>query len=255
MRPRKSVILVVEPEPQLCRLIQMQLGAQEYDVVTASDGVEALKIFEELPIDLVILEMVMPGLGGNEFCRSVREISSIPIIVLSVRATEADKVTALDLGADDYLIKPFGSGEFLARVRVALRHGVRDLRLENGVYSFGELSIDLATRRMMRNGLKIRLTPTEFALLSLLVRNAGKVLTHRYILEAVWGPAYREERDYLRAYIYNLRKKIEVDARSPQLILGVSGVGYQFNSGVHRDKCSGCGRPFNQPVNGNLVTV
>ncbi|MBI4220990.1 MAG: response regulator transcription factor, partial [Chloroflexi bacterium] len=166
-----------------------------------------------------------------QVCKRIREISDVPIIILSARGREFDKVTALDFGADDYLTKPFGVAELLARVRAALRRGVRDLDTGNGNYEFGDLSLDLSLRKVIKAGKEVKLTPTEFSLLSLFVRNAGKILTHRYVLEAVWGGAYTDEREYLRAYVYNLRRKIEPDARAPMHILNVPGVGYQFSTG------------------------
>lgn len=251
MRTRKPVILVIEPENSLRKLMQSHLTNQGYEVLVASDGTEALAILDELFVDLIISAKDISGVSVNELCRAIRLMSDVPFMVLSVHATEDEKVSILDLGADDFIIKPFGMGEFLARIRVALRHGERNIHAGIGIYDFQDISIDLWARHVKRNGSTIPLTPTEFSLLSVLVRNAGKILTHRYILDAVWGPPYCDDREYLRAFIYHLRKKIERDPHSPELILGVSGVGYQFSAGVLKDECPTCHRPFNQSTNGS----
>lgn len=250
MRAQNPVILVIEPESTLRRLMQTQLAAQEYEVVTAFDGTMGLAIFREVLPDVIISEQNISGIGINALCGTIREASDAPFIVLSSRATEDERVTILDLGADDVIVKPFGIGEFLARVRVAIRHGGRNIRIGAGMYNFQGWSIDFGARQVRRNGSRIRLTPTEAILLSFLVRNAGKALTWRYILQAIWGPAC-DEREYVRAYIYNLRKKIEADPHSPQFILSMPGGGYQFDSGIRMPECPTCHRPFNQSTNGS----
>ncbi|MBI2642547.1 MAG: response regulator transcription factor [Candidatus Wildermuthbacteria bacterium] len=228
MKRQAPVILVVVSLPQDRKLLSQHLAALHYEVLTASDVSEARKVFTELPPNLVIVDVDMPGDEGLLFCSRLRAISNVPLIVLSSRAKESDIVTALKLGADSYLTKPFGVGELLARVHAILRRAEQNQDTGNGTYDFDGLSVDLGAQRVTRHGSEVNLSPIEFSLLSLLVRNAGKVLTHRYILEAIWGSEYTEERDYLRAYVYNLRRKIEPNAKAPTHILNVIGVGYQF---------------------------
>ncbi|OHA63545.1 MAG: hypothetical protein A2842_01850 [Candidatus Wildermuthbacteria bacterium RIFCSPHIGHO2_01_FULL_48_25] len=227
MRRQKSVILVIASLPHSRRLMSLHLGV-DYEVLTASDVPEARNVFTEAQPDLVIVDVDMPGDEGFVFCKRLRAFSDVPLIVLSSRAKESDKVTALELGVDNYLTKPFGMGEFQARVRAVLRRTEESRDIGNGKYEFDELSVDLGRRRVTSRGKEVMLTPTELALLSVFVRNAGKMLTHRYVLEEVWGSAYTEEREYLRAYVYNLRRKIEPNARVPRHILNAPGVGYQF---------------------------
>ncbi|MDO8655570.1 MAG: response regulator transcription factor [bacterium] len=227
MKRQMPVILVVVSLPHDRKLLSQRLAASNYEVLTASDVLEAHRVFAERPSDLVIVDVDMPRDEGLSFCRRLRAVSDVRLIVLSSRAEETDKVTALALGADSYLTKPFGVGELLARVRAILRRDEQSMN-GSGKYDFGEFSIDLGTKRVTRQGVEVKLTPTEFELLSLFARNAGKVLTYRYILEAIWGIAHKDEREYLRAYVYNLRRKIEQDARAPTHILNVLGVGYRF---------------------------
>jgi two-component system KDP operon response regulator KdpE len=221
-------ILVVDDEPETVKYVSANLKARGFDVVTASDGTEGLKQAEEQVVDLILLDLNMPGPDGFEVCRRIRDSSDVPIIILSARGREQDKVKALDLGADDYMTKPFGVDELMARVRAALRRA----RAEGGgampPLEVEGLRIDFSARRVTLNGGALKLTPTEYSLLALLARNAGKVLTHRALLNAVWGPEYGQESEYLWAYIRRLRKKLEPDENQPHFIITEPGVGYRF---------------------------
>jgi len=223
-------ILVVDDEPQVLRLLRTALTARGYDVTTATSGEDALAELERRSTDVILLDLILPGMSGLDVCRRVREISAVPVIVLSAHGDERDKVLALDLGADDYLTKPFGMEELLARVRVALRHSVgRGVRAQP-VFESGGLRIDFESRRVWRNGSEIRLTPTEYDLLKFLVQNADKALTHGMLLRAVWGPEYAGESQYLRVYIPQLRRKVEIDPARPRFIVTEPGVGYRFRT-------------------------
>lgn len=225
---RKTKILIVDDEPQILRALRAGLTAHDYEVVSAANGEQALdKAALELP-DVVVLDLNMPGMGGLEVCRSLREWSSMPIIVLSVRDAERDKVAALDLGADDYVTKPFGMDELLARVRVALRHSARSAGPAEPIVQAGAVTIDLSRRTVTRGEESVRLTATEYKLLAYLATNAGRVLTHHQILDHVWGAGYEQETQYLRVYISQLRRKLEPDATEPQIIWTEPGVGYRF---------------------------
>ena len=225
---KKTKILIVDDEPQILRALRVGLLAHGYDVVSAADGEEALdKAATELP-DAVILDLNLPRLSGLDVCKSLREWSAVPIIVLSVRDAERDKVTALDLGADDYLTKPFGTDELLARLRVALRHAVQAANPPEPVVQAGNVTIDLARHIVKRSEDEVRLTMTEFKLLAYLATNAGRVLTHRQILEHVWGPGYESETQNLRVYVSQLRRKLDPDSVQPQMITTEPGVGYRF---------------------------
>jgi DNA-binding response OmpR family regulator len=225
---RKPLVLVVDDEPQTLRYVGLNLKARGYDVLTASDGTEALKLFSENIVDLLLLDLMMPGPDGYQVTERVRQESDVPIIVLSAKGQERDKVKALDLGADDYLTKPFGIDELLARVRAALRRTSSSGNVTLKPYALDDLVIDFTARRVTKDGQEVRLTPTEYGLLSYLARNAGKVLTHLTLLQAVWGPEYGDEHDYLWAYIRRLRRKLEADAERPRYILTESGVGYRM---------------------------
>jgi len=225
---KRTKVLIVDDEPQILRALRAGLVAHGYDVVSAADGEEALdKAATELP-DAVVLDLNLPKLSGLDVCKSLREWSSVPIIVLSVRDAERDKVTALDLGADDYLTKPFGTDELLARLRVALRHAAREAGPAEPVVHAGEVTIDLARHIVKRGEDEIRLTATEYTLLAYLATNAGRVLTHTQILEHVWGPGYESETQNLRVYVSQLRRKLDPDSRQPQMITTEPGVGYRF---------------------------
>ena len=219
-------VLVVDDDPQIRRVMKVTLVGHGYEVIEARTGEEALeKMPGEMP-NLVLLDMNMPGMGGLETCRAVRGGSDIPVIILSVRNTEKDKVAALDAGADDYVTKPFSIEELLARIRAALRRSSP----ESGPHAFSspELDIDFETRRVRARGADIRLTPKEFELLRYLVAHAGKPVTHRELLQAVWGPDYGDEPEYLRVFINQVRKKIEPDPAKPRFILTEPWVGYKF---------------------------
>jgi two-component system KDP operon response regulator KdpE len=225
---KKTKILIVDDEPQILRALRAGLAAQGYEVIGASDGEEALdKASTELP-DAVILDLNLPRKSGLEVCRELRQWSSVPIIVLSVRDAERDKVTALDLGADDYLTKPFGTDELLARLRVALRHA--ELREGAGepVVRAGNVVIDLARHIVQRGEEEVHLTATEYNLLAYLATNAGRVLTHTQIMEHVWGAGYESETQNLRVYISQLRRKLDPDSLQPQMITTEPGIGYRF---------------------------
>lgn len=220
-------ILVIDDEPQLRRAMRATLSGIGYTVLEAKSGEEALDQLRETQPDLVLLDLNMPGIGGLETCRAIRERSDIPIIVLSVRNTESDKVQALDAGADDYVTKPFGIQELLARIRAAMRRapgGEESVR----VVKAGALLIDFQARRVHLNGSNVRLTPKEFDLLQLLVSNPNKAVPHRKLLQTVWGPDYGDEVEYLRVFVNSLRKKIEPEPSRPRYLLTEPWVGYRF---------------------------
>jgi two-component system, OmpR family, KDP operon response regulator KdpE len=220
-------ILVVDDEPQILRSLRTTLAAHGYDVQTAATGEAALAAVDGRLPDLVVLDLVLPGVSGLEVCRRLRARSSLPIVVLSARGDERDKVAALDLGADDYLTKPFGVNELLARIRAALRRAA-GARGPSAVVEADALRVDFDRRQVTLNGAEVRLTPTEFNLLKILVANAGRVLTHGYLLRTVWGPEYEGESQLLRVFIGQLRRKVERDPSRPQHILTEPGVGYRF---------------------------
>ena len=226
----KPRILVVDDEPQLTRVLRRSLTTKGYDVRVAGDGDFALQTFRDWPPALVITDLAMPNLGGLELCRRLRAISEVPIIVLSVRGEEKTKVEALDAGADDYITKPFGMDELLARIRAALRRKpATDSNAQ--ILEAGDFRIDLDAHTATQAGKELRLTPKEFDLLVHLMRNAGKVLTHRALLGAVWGGEYTEQNEYLRVFIGQLRKKIEPNPSEPRYILTEPWIGYRFNTG------------------------
>ena len=219
-------ILVVDDDPQIRRVMKATLVGHNYEVIEARTGEDALeKAPQEMP-SLILLDMNMPGIGGLETCRAIRAGSDTPVIILSVRNTEKDKVAALDAGADDYVTKPFSIEELLARIRAALRRSSP----EGGPHAFqsSDLQIDFETRRVHARGADVRLTPKEFELLRYLVAHAGKPVTHRELLQAVWGPDYGDEPEYLRVFINQVRKKIEANPAKPKYIVTVPWVGYQF---------------------------
>jgi two-component system, OmpR family, KDP operon response regulator KdpE len=223
-------ILVVDDEIEIVRALQRSLTAHGYDVFTANSGEEALEAIPHYRPDLMVLDLGLPGMSGLEVANRVRAESNLPIIVLSVKDTERDKVLALDLGADDYVSKPFGMDEVLARIRVALRHSAQ---IESGtepVFTAGPLKIDFAQRRVEVNGQEVKLTPTEYDLLKVLVKNSGKIMTRHMLLSQVWGTGYGAEAHYLHVYVGQLRRKIEPDPAHPRFILTISGVGYRFNA-------------------------
>ena len=224
-RPR---ILVVDDEPAIQRALGPLLRTRGFDVEAATTGAAALRLASAHPPALIVLDLGLPDLDGTEVCKRLRSWSAVPIIVLSARGAEADKVQALDLGADDYVTKPFGPEELLARIRVALRRVDREELAETGVLQAGALTIDYDRRRLIREGVEIRLTPKEFELLSLLARHHDRVLTHRTILKAVWGPNAVEQPEHLWTLVAQLRKKIEPDPSNPCYVLSEPWVGYRF---------------------------
>jgi two-component system KDP operon response regulator KdpE len=226
----KPRILVVDDEPQLTRVLRTGLNARGYDVRIAADGVTALKSFGDWHPELVITDLAMPNMDGLELCRRLRAVSQVPIIVLSAKGEEETKVEALDIGADDYVTKPFGIDELLARVRASLRRAAQPIVVETEptILEAGDFRIDLESRNVKLRGREIHLTPKEFDLLTYFMRNAGKVLTHRTLLAALWGGNYVEQNEYLRVFVGNLRKKIETEASTPRYILTEPWVGYRF---------------------------
>src|SRR5262249_45795546 len=228
MSKRGARILVVDDEVEITRALQRSLEAHGYEVFTASDGERALENIANSRPDLVLLDLGLPGMSGLEVCKRVRAQSALPIIVLSVKDTERDKVQALDLGADDYVSKPFGINEVLARVRVALRHTAQIQTGTEPIFATSQLRVDFAQRLVTSNGQEVKLTPTEYDLLKALIKNRGKIMTRQMLLTQVWGTGYGADSHYLHVYIGQLRRKIEPDPAHPRFILTVPGVGYRF---------------------------
>ena len=224
----RQVILVVDDEAPMRKYLAANLTARGYEVLTAVDGSEAFKLIDERPIDLLILDIMMPGPDGMAVLEAVRRDMELPVIVLSARGREADKVEALDLGADDYLTKPFGVEELLARVRAALRRAGSSPKGPLPPYRHDDLEVDFGARRVRRGETEIALTPKEYEVLAYLARNAGKVLLHRQVLQAVWGAEYGEEADYLWTYVRRIRRKIEPEPDRPRFLLTEPGVGYRL---------------------------
>jgi two-component system KDP operon response regulator KdpE len=222
-------VLIVDDESQIRRFLRTSLNAHNFVTVEATSGNDGLEQATAAKPDIVILDLGLPDIDGVELIRRLREWAHMPIIVLSVRDREQDKIAALDAGADDYLTKPFGIGELLARMRAAMRH-LTPLN-DEPVFQSGELRVDLAHRRVLRGDEEIRLTPTEYSILKYLVTNAGKVVTHRQLLRAVWGPAYLDESQYIRVYVGQMRQKLERDPARPQYIQTEPGVGYRLCDG------------------------
>jgi two-component system KDP operon response regulator KdpE len=225
-------ILVVDNEPQILRVLSRSLASEGHEIRVASDGEEALAVFGEWTPDLVITDLAMPKIDGLELCRRLRTISSIPIIVLSASNEEHMKVEALDLGADDYITKPFSMDELRARVRAAMRRPELGFSGETKVIEAGDFCINPETHSVSMRGQRIRLTPKEYELLVYLIRNPGKVHTHRALLSVVWGKDYIEQPEYLRVFIGRLRKKIEPDHAKPHYILTEPWIGYRFDTGA-----------------------
>ena len=224
-------ILLVDDETSIQRAVGPLLRSRGYDVEIAGTGAEALRVVADRAPDLIVLDLGLPDIEGTEVCRRIRETLKVPIIVLSARGAEADKVNALDLGTDDYVTKPFGPEELLARVRVALRRVMSEEATESGLLRAGDLSIDYDRRRVLRGNNEIRLTPKELDLLTLLVRNRDRVLTHRAILKAIWGANAVEQPEHLWTLVAQLRRKIEPDLSNPRYLLSEPWVGYRFASG------------------------
>ena len=224
---RGARVLVVDDEPQITRVLRTVLSSQGYQVRTAAEGEAALTNFTEWHPELVITDLYMPHMDGVELCRRIRALSKVPIIVLSVKGEERTKVEALDSGADDYVTKPFGIDELLARVRAALRRGVGDVEVAS--FEAGDFRVDLEGRRVNAHGQEVRLTPKEFDLFVYMARHPNRVITHRTLLEAVWGEASQEQPEYLRVFMGQLRKKLEPDPSNPKYLVTEPWVGYRFN--------------------------
>jgi two-component system KDP operon response regulator KdpE len=223
-------ILVVDDEPQLLRALATNLKARGYEVDQAATGEAALMLAASHHPDLVVLDLGLPGIDGLEVIAGLRGWSSMPIVVLSVREREADKVAALDAGADDYVTKPFGMDELLARLRAALRRGT-PAEKEEAIVTTPDFSVDLAAKRVKRDSQEVRLTPTEWEIVEILVRSEGRLITQRQLLKAVWGPQYEKETNYLRVYLAQIRRKLEPDPARPRYFLTEPRMGYRFESG------------------------
>lgn len=221
-------ILVIEDDAPIRKFLRAALVDAEYSLDEAETASQGLRLAVSNPPDAVILDLGLPDLDGLEVLKRLRDWYTAPIIVLSARGQERDKVQALDLGADDYLTKPFGIGELLARIRVALRHANRPQPATGAVHEQGDLRVDFEARRVFRGGTEIHLTPIEYRLLTTLIKHAGKVLTHRFLLKEVWGPENVYETHYLRVFMANLRRKLEDDSARPVFLLTEPGVGYRF---------------------------
>jgi two-component system KDP operon response regulator KdpE len=226
MENKSARIMIIDDEPQMRRLLQVALTAHGYEIREAETGRAGIDQTAVFHPDLIVLDLSLPDLDGIEVIKQLREWTQTPVIILSVREQEGDKIAALDAGADDYVTKPFSMGELLARIRTALRHaaGAGD----EPVLTFGGLVIDLTRRYVAVDGRDVKLTPTEYELLRILAVNAGKVLTHRQLMRTVWGPSYEQETNYLRVYIRQLRQKIEPDPARPRHIITEPGVGYRL---------------------------
>jgi two-component system, OmpR family, KDP operon response regulator KdpE len=240
-----SRVLVVDDEPQIRRTLAINLRARGYQVDLAATGEEALKAVADEQPDVVVLDLGLPGIGGLQVIQGLRGWTQVPIIVLSVREREADKVAALDAGADDYVTKPFGFNELLARLRAAVRRATPADELVPIVHT-PDFRVDLAAKQVVRDGREIRLTPTEWQLVELLVRNPGRLVSQRQLLHEVWGPKYRDETNYLRVFIAQIRRKLEPDPAHPRYFITEPGMGYRFQT---RDQqtATGPARPPNTP--------
>ena len=224
--PLKPVVLVIDDEVQIRRLLRITLEADGYRVIEAAGGQDGLTQAATRRPDVVLLDLGLPDLDGVTVLKRLREWSHVPVIVLSVRDQDEDKIAALDNGADDYITKPFSTAELLARLRVALRHALPVA--DNAIFRTGDLEVDLSSRRVTLKGNEVRLTATEYAMLRLLVRHAGKVLTHRHLLLEAWGPDYVGQTHYLRVYMARLREKLEAIPSRPELLITEPGVGYRL---------------------------
>jgi len=223
-------VLVIDDEPQIRRALRAGLEHNGYDVVLASSGEEGLDLASVQPADLIILDLAMPGTDGFDVCRELRKWTDVPIVVLSVRDSEEDKIKALDLGADDYVTKPFGVGELIARMRAVLRRAGNAAESEEPSFSHGGLEVDFAYRLVRKQGKEIHLTPKEYDLLRYMIQNRNRVLTHRQLLSKVWGPEYADDHHTLRVHVANLRNKIETDPARPRFVHTETRVGYRFKT-------------------------
>jgi two-component system KDP operon response regulator KdpE len=224
----EPTIVLIEDEPPIRRFLRATLTAQGYRLYEVGTGADALVEVAQRQPDVVILDLGLPDIDGVEVIRRLREWSTVPIIVLSARGQERDKVAALDAGADDYVSKPFSAGELLARVRVALRHAVGAAHEDSAAFKVGELQVDLLRRHVIVSGVEVRLTPIEYKLLATLVHHAGKVVTHQQLLREVWGPNHDEQSHYVRVYMAHLRHKLEAEPARPRYLLTEPGVGYRL---------------------------
>ena len=230
-KPKSPLILLVEDDPQIRRFLRTTLKDNAYNFIEVTSGQEAIRQVGLQHPDLIILDLGLPDMDGLEVTQSLREWTTTPILVLSARDQEQDKVKALDAGADDYLTKPFGTSELLARMRVALRHAVREMQgSENPIFSTGALRVDLAHRQVFVEEQEVHLTPIEYKLLLMLVKYAGKVVTQKQLLHDVWGPAYTNETHYTRVYMAQLRHKLEKDPTRPRYLITEPGVGYRLKT-------------------------
>lgn len=220
-------VLVIDDEPQIQRLLGINLEAAGYRVTFAGDGEQGLTLAAQKRPDAIILDLGLPGLSGLDVLKRLREWTQVPVVILTVQDGEAEKIAALDGGADDYVTKPFHTGELLARLRAALRRSHKGT-VDEPVFRVGELAVDLAARRVTRAGQPVMLTATEYNLLRLFIQHAGKVLTHRHLLQEVWGPEHQGQMAYLRVYLLRLREKLEADPAKPRLLLTEPGVGYRL---------------------------
>ncbi|HZS02705.1 MAG TPA: response regulator transcription factor [Chloroflexota bacterium] len=230
MQARGARILVVDDEPEILRALRTNLTAHGYEVLSATSGAEAQAAYAARRPDLILLDLGLPDMDGLALVERIRDHAATPIVVLSARGAERDKVRALDLGADDYLTKPFGMDELLARVRVALRHAAHPASGSAAVFRSGDLAVDLERRQVTVGGRQVRLTPTEYALLRAFITHPDKVLTRRMLLQEVWGPEYGTEAHYLHVYVASLRRKLEADPQRPRYLLTDPGVGYRFRT-------------------------
>ncbi len=228
MKP--TSVLVVDDEPRLVKYVRANLESVGYRVITAYEGKTALSLAEIEDPDLIVLDVLMPGLDGYEVCKRVREFSDVPIIMLTAKGEESDKVKGLNIGADDYVAKPFGAPELLARVKAVLRRSVSEHASPRSNFVCGDFCMDYAKNRVTVRGQEVVLSATEYKLLLYLTTNAGRVILHEDLLSKVWGPEYRDEIDYLRVYIHHLRQKVEEDPSKPKFILSRPGIGYTFVS-------------------------
>ena len=229
MTTTRPVIVIIEDDPAIRLFLRTGLGAHGFKLFETNRGQQGIIEAGVRKPDLVILDLGLPDMDGVEVIKKIRAWSTMPIIILSARSIEQHKIDALDAGADDYLTKPFGLGELLARIRVALRHAFSSpTQDENNIFITGQLKVDLLKRQVFVTEQEIHLTPTQYRLLTLLVKNAGKVLTHQYLLKEVWGPSYKDNSHYLRIYMSQLRQKLETDAAQPEYLLTESGIGYRL---------------------------
>ena len=224
-----ALILVIDDEVQIRRFLKMSLEAYGYSVKEAENGEEGFRAVFDYHPDLIILDLELPDTNGLDLLKKIRLSSTIPVLVLSVKNDENDKIKLLDSGADDYLTKPFSVGELNSRLKVALRHSV-NFQIDENIFKKGDISVDFAKRIVMKNDVEIKLTPTEYSILTILIKNSEKVVTQTHLLKEIWGPNLSEETQYLRIYIMQLRRKIEDDPSNPKIILTEPGVGYRFMS-------------------------